>query len=653
MKEFEQTDTVANTKKSHFVVRILINLKIIFMKKCLAIFFLMGLFACNGNQSNQVSGSDTATVYFNGDIITMEGDSAVYAEALVEKAGKILFVGDKASALKEAGSKVIQVDLAGKTLLPGFIDTHGHMVYFGKNLMDQSLTGVKDIPEIIQRMQSHIAQVPGDGWIVGMGYAPLKMKELRHPTADELDKVSMDRPVLIVHSSGHGGSMNHALMKLLHIDEKTVDPAGGEYIREKGSKMPAGPMEETALIDVRNQRPAFTGEAADKVIKGASEVWASNGQTTAMECGLGLGADDISIVENAIEKKILPIDLVVFSKESATDDVVNTAYGISESYSSKSTGSASKLLSDRVDLDKRYINRVRLGGIKLWLDGNPVLAWMSEAFATPPPGREPGFKGYGQIPDSVIFSFFDKYWKTNMQINMHVMGDEAIEQALRAIEAAIKKHGMSDHRPVFVHCGYARPDQIARMKAVGAIPSFLSFGLYGQGDEIEIIWGTKRASNGMAAQSMLKAGVPFTLSHDAPITPPMIMPLISAAVNRITSSGKVLGAEQRISPYQALQAVTSAAAYQIKEEKSKGTIQAGKLADLVILDKNPLKVDPMTLKDIQVMETIKEGKSIFMLSSPMAYTPVTMSDHHHETGHKKPLSMSQQKLMARLVQSAQ
>jgi predicted amidohydrolase YtcJ len=624
-----------------------------FMKKCLAIFLLMGLFACNGNQNNSVSGSDSATVYFNGDIITMEGDSAVYAEALVEKGGKILFVGDKASAIKEAGSKVIQVDLAGKTLLPGFIDTHGHMVYFGKNLMDQSLTGVKDIPEIIQRMQSHIAQIPGDGWIVGMGYAPLKMKELRHPTADELDKISMDRPVLVVHSSGHGGSMNHALMKLLHIDEKIVDPAGGEYVREKGSKMPAGPMEETALIDVRNQRPAFTGEAADKVIKEASRIWASNGQTTAMECGLGLGADDISIVENAIEKKILPIDLVVFSKESATDDVVNAAYGVGESYSSTATGNAKKLLSDRVDLDKRYINRVRLGGIKFWLDGNPALAWMSEAFNTPPPGREPGFKGYGQIPDSVIFSFFDKYWKTNMQINMHVMGDEAIEQALRAIEAAIKKHGMSDHRPVLVHCAYARPGQIARMKAVGAIPSFLSISLYAQGDDIEKLWGTKRASNGMAMQSMLKAGVPFTLSHDAPVTPPMIMPLISAAVNRISSSGKLIGADQRVSPYQALQAVTSAAAYQIKEEKNKGTLQVGKVADFVMLDQNPMKVLPATLAEIKVVETIKEGKSIFKLNSPIAYSPVTMSDHHHETGNKKPLSVSQQKTMARLVQSAQ
>ena len=610
--------------------------------------------ACkNATQTTTTTNDSTkATMYYGGDIITMEGDSANYAESVVVKDGKIIFVGNKDEAMKAAGDGHNMIDLQGKTMLPGFIDAHGHMVYYGKNLMDQSLTGVKDIPEIIQRMKSHIAQIPGDGWIVGMGYAPLKMIEQRHPTADELDQISMDRPVLVVHASGHGGSMNHALMKLLHIDEKTVDPAGGEYVREKGSKMPAGPMEETALIDVRNQRPAFTGEAADKVIKEASKIWASNGQTTAMECGLGLGADDISIVENAIEKKILPIDLVVFSKESATDDVVNTAYGISEAYSSKSTGSASKLLSDRVDLDKRYINRVRLGGIKLWLAGNPVLAWMSEAYATPPPGREPGFKGYGQIPDSVIFSFFDKYWKTNMQINMHVNGDEAIEQALRATEAAIKKHGMSDHRPVFVHCSYARPDQIARMKAVGGIPSFLSFGLYGQGDEVEIIWGTKRAFNGMAAQSMLKAGVPFTLSHDAPITPPMIMPQIWAAVNRVTSSGKVLGADQRVSPYQALQAVTSAAAYQIKEEKSKGTIQAGKLADFVILDNNPLKVTPARITDIKVVQTIKEGNSIFKLSSTMAYTPVTMSDHNHETGHQKPLSVSQQKLMARLVQSA-
>lgn len=623
------------------------------MKKCLAIFLLLGLFACNGNQENTASGSDIATIYFNGDIITMEGDSAVYAEALVEKAGKILFVGDKASALREAGSKSVQVDLAGKTLVPGFIDAHGHMVYHGKNLMDKSLSGVKDIPELIERMKAHVTQIPSDGWIVGMGYAPLKMKEQRHPSADELDQISKDRPVLVVHSSGHGGSMNHALMKLLNINENTVDPAGGEYIREKGSKMPAGPMEETALIEVRNRRPPFSEASAAKVITEASKIWASFGQTTAMECGLGLGADDISIVENAIEKKLLPIDLVVFAKESSTDEVVNAAYGVSESYAPTTSSNAKKLLSNRVDLDKRYINRVRLGGIKFWLDGNPALAWMSEPFTTPPPGREPGFKAYGQIPDSLLFAYFDKYWTTNMQINMHVLGDQALEQALSAIEAAVKKHGMSDHRPVFVHCGYARPDQIKRIKAIGGIPTFLSLGLYIQGDEIVKMWGDKRASNGMAAQSMLQEGIPFSLSHDAPISAPQIMPLVAAAVNRVTNTGKVIGPHQRISPYLALKAVTAWAAYQIKEEKTKGTLQTGKLADLVILEKNPLKVAPEEIAGIKVMETIKEGKSIFKFSNPVAMNLEPASDDHHTMqGNKKPLSVHQQKLLVNLIERA-
>jgi predicted amidohydrolase YtcJ len=512
-----------------------------------------------------------------------------------------------------------------------------------------------DIPEIISRMKEHAPKVSKDAWIVGMGYQPLKMKENRHPTADELDEVSKDRPVLIVHSSGHGGSMNHALMKLLGIDEKTKDPAGGEYLRVKGGQMPLGGMEETALIEVRNKRPALTGESAAKVIQGAAEQWVSFGETTAMECGLGLGADDISIVENAIDKNLLPIDLVCFAKESETDNVVNSAYGVSEAFTSADTGAARKLMAARADLDKRYINRVRLGGIKFWLDGNPQVAWMSEPYATPPPGRKAGYKAYGQIPDSVLFSFFDKYWTSNMQINMHVMGDQAVEQALQAIEAAVKKHGMSDHRPVFVHCGYARPDQIARIKAVGGIPTFLSNALVLQGDQVVKMWGAKRAANGMAGVSMLKAGIHFTLSHDAPITPPAILPLISAAVNRTTLSGNVIGPDQRVTPYQGLQAVTSSAAYQIKEEKNKGTLEVGKLADLVILEQNPLKVDPKTIGNIKVMQTIKEGKTVYMRKEG-ATAMVQHSnpdDHAHESGGgRQLLTNHQKKTLAMLVRAS-
>jgi predicted amidohydrolase YtcJ len=169
----------------------------------------------------------------------------------------------------------------------------------------------------------------------------------------------------------------------------------------------------------------------------------------------------------------------------------------------------------------------------------------------------------------MIFAFFDRYWTTNRQITMHVMGDEATEQALRAIEAAIAKHGMSDHRPVFVHATYMRPDQIKRMRAVGAIPSFLLSSLYPAGDAVYTLWGPERAAQSVATQSIVKDGMHFTLSHDAPVAPqPNVIGLIWAAVNRITKSGRVIGPDERLSPYDALRGVTSEAAYQIKEEKT-------------------------------------------------------------------------------------
>ena len=215
------------------------------------------------------------------------------------------------------------------------------------------------------------------------------------------------------------------------------------------------------------------------------------------------------------------------------------------------------------------------------------------------------------MPDEVLIKAFDDHWTGPRQINMHAMGDEAIEQALRAIERAIARHGPRDHRPVFVHCGYARPDQIARIKAVGGIPSFLSIAMYVQGDEISPMWGVDRAWASNACGSMQRAGIPWTLSHDAPISPPQILPLVWAAVNRVTKSGTVLGPDERVTPYAALRAVTANAAYQIHEEDTKGTLVVGKLADLVILDRNPLKIAPMEIANIKVVQTLKEGKAVF------------------------------------------
>ncbi|MFM7286290.1 MAG: amidohydrolase family protein [Cyanobium sp.] len=227
------------------------------------------------------------------------------------------------------------------------------------------------------------------------------------------------------------------------------------------------------------------------------------------------------------------------------------------------------LLQLRPDLDRRYVNRVRLGGIKFWLDGSIPTAWMSQPYAVNPPGTEPGFRGYQQIPDGVLEAAFERWWRSSVQMNMHMNDDAAAEQALRAIEAVVQRQGMADHRPVFIHASYLRPDQIQRMKAVGAVPSFLTTGLIPGGDTVVKLWGAERAANAMAAATMARNGMPYTFSHDAPVSPqPWVLALVDAGVNRRTPGGLVIGPAERVSPYQALQAVTSHAAWQIKEGRT-------------------------------------------------------------------------------------
>jgi predicted amidohydrolase YtcJ len=564
------------------------------------------------------SAADTAdVVYVGGDILTMRGPKAEYVECLAVNDGKIVFAGPRADGERFAGPATKVVDLGGKTLLPGFIDTHGHFVYFGKNLVDANLFGCTSVDDLVTRMQKQAERTPAGGWIVGFGYQARALKEGRPPTSAELDRIAADRPVMVVDSSGHLGAANAAAFKAAGITSDTPDPTGGQFARGPDGKSLLGPMEETALNAVRAKRPPFTGELAARAITGAAEVWASHGQTTAMEAGLGLGNDDIGIVLNAIDEKLLPIDLYVAAKDSALDDTLAASYAVASQYNPGPGGIVEKLRAARPDLDRRYVNRVRLGGVKFWLDGSLDTAWFTQPYTQNPPGKTGAFAGYRQIPDEALDAVFDKYWPTDLQIHMHMNGDAAADQALAAIAKAVKKHGMHDHRPVFVHATWLRVDQIEKMKACGAIPSFLTAGIIPGGDAVVRLWGPERSAGAMASRTFLRAGLPFTYSHDAPVSPvPSILALVDAGVNRLSGTGKVVGPDERVSPYDALRAVTATAAYQLKEEKTKGTLEAGKLADLVILDRNPLKVNPTAIKDIVVEETIKEGRTVFKAGVP-------------------------------------
>jgi predicted amidohydrolase YtcJ len=582
---------------------------------------ILGLLCCSRTETAATAtGADL--IFTGGDILTMAGSEPQYAEALAVKDGRIAAVGSRDAVLKEKGAATKVIDLGGRTLLPGFIDTHGHMIYAGKNLVDANLFNCADIPDLLDRMKAQLARVPEDAWIVGFGYQARSMKEGRPPTIGELDSVSADRPVMVVDSSGHLGAGNSAAFKAAGITPETPDPTGGVFSRREGTRELAGPMEETALNAVRSKRPPFSGKLAEQAVTGAARLWASHGQTTAQEAGLGLGNDDIAIVRHAIDNQLLPIDLFLAAKDATTDDTINAAYAVASEYNRSPEGTSQKLLAERPDLDKRYINRVRLGGIKFWLDGSLDNAWFTEPYTVNPQGKEGAFAGYRQIPDEVLDAAFDKYWPTSFQIHMHMNGDAAADQALRSIGRAVQKHGMSDHRPVFIHASWLRKDQIDLMKDYGAIPSFLTAGIVAGGDSVVKLWGPERSAGAMAANTFLKRGLPFTFSHDAPVSPtPTILGLVHSGVNRVSGSGQVVGPDERVPAYAALRAVTAMAAFQIREEKTKGTLEAGKLADLVILDRNPLKVEPATIEDISVEETIKEGRTVYQKAAATGSLP--------------------------------
>ncbi|TFU03050.1 amidohydrolase [Polymorphobacter arshaanensis] len=625
-----------------------------------------------GSVANAAAPTAT-TIYTGGDILTMAGTKPAYVEALAVGGGKIVYAGTLKGAPRGKSTRV--VNLGGHTLLPGFIDTHGHMVYFGKNLVDADLVGTVDVAEVLARLKVQAAKTPADAWIVGFGYSAIKLREGRTPTAAELDTVAPGRPVLIVDNSGHLGAANAAAFAAAGVTAATPNPEGGVFARDSDGKSLAGPMEETALNLVRAKRPPFTGKLADDVITGGARLWASMGQTTAQDCGLGLGNDDIAIVRNAIDKNLLPIDLYVCAKDSVTDALLASAKDVADTYAPASANamvsrqdeifdqagvarsSAQQLLAARPDLDKRYINRVRLGGIKFWLDGSLDTAWFTQPFTVNPPGKTGSYSGYRQIPDAVLDAAFDRFWTSNLQINMHMNGDAAADQALSAIAKAVAKYGMRDHRPVFIHATVLRPDQIAKMRQYGAIPSFLTPSIAKAGDLADKLWGAERAAHAAPAETFRRAGLPFTFSHDAPVTPsPSILEVVDAGVNRIAASGRVIGPDERVSPYDGLRAVTSFAAFQIKEEKTKGTLEVGKLADLVILESNPLKVAPTTIKSIKVVETIKEGKTVYVATGQQAAatqdSELVDNDDAHTPAPSAPLSPTARQTLGMLQAAA-
>ena len=545
---------------------------------------------------NKIENTDKSTVYYNGDIITMVGDSPEYVEAIVEKDGKIIFTGSKDEAMEIAGKDHVMFDLEGKTLVPGLIDGHAHFANFGAQAIGAQLlaspdANVDDMETLISVLQEW--NTPENraltGWIFGTGFDDSILEEKRFPTKHDLDQVSTEFPIMIMHISGHFAVVNSKGLEELDIDENSKDPEGGLIRREDNSTEPNGVLEELAAIP--NMLQAMTPkseEALNKFFEAGQNMAISYGYTTAQE---GRAMQNHEMLAAMAEKDKIKIDVVSYIDYMFVDQYMNSKWN-----------------------NKDYTNNYRIGGMKVTLDGSPQgrTAWRTEPYLIPPEGMPHDYSGYPAIPnDSVVSSIFEKGFKNSWQILSHTNGDAAIDQFIRTMKPLQEKYGNDNRRDVIIHGQYIREDQLNDAKEMKMIASLFPLHTFYWGDWHTQLIGDSLAQNISPVKTALNKGIDITIHTDAPVALPNLMRVLWTAVNRTSRSGKIIGPDERLTPYEALQAITIWSAYQHFEEAKKGSLEKGKLADLVILDKNPLKVKPDNIKDIQVLKTIKNGKIIF------------------------------------------
>ena len=573
------------------------NLKYI-PKASLATFMLIALSGCMTVKAPQTT---TEKLFYGGSILTMEGMQPKYAEALLVRDGKILFVGSKQQAEHLADTQVQYINLNNKTLLPSFIDAHSHVNMVGFHQMVANLYpmpdgSVSDINSLVNVMNTWKTQNPTviktmGGWILGNGYDDAQLSEQRHPTATDLDRVSKDQPVMILHQSGHLASVNHKALELLNFNQNTPNPAGGVIRREANSNIPNGVLEESALFTAigsifKDVPPQVMFQIAQKGI----DAYVKNGFTTVQEGRADQGTTEMW---HALAKQNqLPIDVV-----SYPDITTSQEYMLKQGSS------------------RQYDHHFRIGGVKISLDGSPQgkTAWLTQPYLVPPEGKDKSYKGYAAIKDDQqVNQYINLAFKQGWQVLAHANGDAAIDQFIGAVKDATAKQGKADRRSVLIHSQTIRDDQLDQLKALDIIPSFFSLHTFYWGDwHRQQTLGEVRAARISPTATALKKQLIFTEHHDAPVVPPNSLMMLDATVNRVTRSNDVLGADERISPYLALKSMTDWAAYQYFEDQHKGTLTQGKLADLVILDQNPLTIPSREIKNIQVLATYKEGNLIY------------------------------------------
>ena len=537
------------------------------------------MFACEKRGTIEISEGDgqmETTLYFGGSFLTME--QPTYAQALVEQAGRIVYVGTLEEAERLAGSKARRVNLEGRTLLPAFVDAHSHLLACAYARLQVPLGDCTSWDEIVNRLRLQVqtrAILPG-AWVKGTGYDSNALEEGTPPDRWALDRACPHNPVVIQHTSGHAGVFNTLALERLGVQSGACDlprDARGEL---------TGRVEETPFLNLLGQVPLESLEEVLAAFQEAQTDYLAHGIATAQE-GL-LQAAMVPVYREILKRGLLRLDVEAYA----------------------SPGEYAALKADFAQAVNAGSGRFHLAGEKIFLDGSPQgrTAWMREPYVG-------GGHGTSTMTDAQVLEVFEQALDQGVQLLAHCNGDAAAEQYLTLLEQAERKKGKRLRRPVMIHAQLLGKDQLEQVKRLQVILSFFVAHVYHWGEIHIKNFGLERACAISPVGSALRQGIPFTFHQDSPVIPPDMLETLWCACTRRTKAGRVLGEEERISIEAGLGAVTQNAAFQYFAESEKGSLRAGKRADFVLLSGDPRKTAPEDLKKLQVEETIKDGSSLW------------------------------------------
>ncbi len=529
-------------------------------------------------------------IFINGDIVTLDHETPAVS-ALAVTGDRFLAVGSNNEILKLADDQTEIVDLSGKTITPGFIETHAHLSLYALTLLqiDCSSPLNSSIEDVKNRIGAQAQTLEPGQWIKGWGFDDTLIADKRHLSRADLDECAPDNPVSIDHISGHLMVANSPALELAGIGPGTPSPPGGEIYRDAHG-MPTGLLSEEAQALVSGQMPPHDVTELKKAIAEAINYFHACGITSTHDAAIGYyreGAEVLQAYQALEVEDRLYLRIYLTLMEELYLEVLQS-------------GSESKLNSELL----------KLGSVKLFQDGSiqALTAALNEPYY-----KNPQLKGDLIHTQTELDELVDNHHRAGRQLAIHANGDRAIDSCLQALEKADQRYRGKDLRHMIIHCQLATREHIDRMKKVGVIPSYFINHVYYWGDRHRSTFlGPRRAETLSLLNTSLQAGLMFTLHSDLPVTPVAPLFAMHCAVNRTTKAGNVLGASERISPLAAIKAYTEHAAHCSFEENIKGTITTGKLADFVVLSANPLKAALAKIKNIRVLETVLGGKTVYV-----------------------------------------